>query len=178
MRLEAPSFGLVQIENRTGRTATLYVDGERHHMMDAGDVSVLELPVGSARISFQIRHRVVEEGRVEVRPFQAAIFEAQPVMATLELDSDIPMRGEVYLNSMRVGSVDAHGRLRLSIRPGTHRLQVRDPSGRLLLDRRIQVSGSDMLRLEVRRSSVANNSVSSGHIRPGDVPNGAVYIVD
>jgi hypothetical protein len=178
VRLEAPSFGLVQVQNRTGRTATLYIDGERHHMMDSGDISVLELPLGTARVSLKIRQRVVDQGQVDVKPFRAAVFEGEPATATLELDSDIPVRGEVYVDSMRVGNLDAHGRMRLSLRPGTHRLQVRDPAGRLLLDRRIQVDIFDTVRLRVQNASLANSSGTSGHIRPGSGPSGAVYVVD
>jgi hypothetical protein len=253
IRLKAPSLGLVRVENRTGRAGTLYVDGERQHMLDPGQVTVLELPVGTARLSLKVRQRELDSARVEVRPFKASFFEPElrtgelrinnplrvavrvevdgsqsvaiaphssrvfddllegrvsvliedhhglviertsmeiragarrslevpePEMTLLELQSDHHTRTDVYVDSERVGSLAAHQQLRLAIEPGMHRVQVRDPAGKVLLDRKIRADLYEILSIDVAERSVAHSTGSGGHIRPGGGPSGRVYVVD
>ena len=251
--LRAPSRGLVRVENNTGRAGYLVVDGERERMLDPGEVVIVELPVGVARLSLKHRERSVFSETVEVRPFQAAFFTPEiltgelrvenplripvrvelegeqarlveprssvlfrdlvegrltvrfetldglkiegqsiriraggrrsieipePTLAQLELQSDSPRPADVYVDSTLVGSLGARGDLRLILEPGTHRVQVRDPAGRLLLDRRVQVDVYETLTLRVEVEGVAHSETSSEHIRPGDVPSGRVYVVN
>jgi hypothetical protein len=253
IHLKAPSKGLVRVENRTGRAGTLYVNGERQQMMDPGQVAMLELPLGSARLSLKVRQRELAATRVEVRPFQPSYFEPElltgelrinnplriavrvevdgaqgvviaphtsrvfddllegrvtvliedhqgllierttmeiragarrslevpePQMALLELWSDKHTRSDVYMDSERVGSLEAHGTLRLAVEPGMHRIQVRDPNGRVLLDRRVRLELYESLSFDIDSESVAHSGGSGDHLRPGCGPSGQVYVVD
>ena len=253
LRLEAPQMGFVRVENRAGRAGVLYVDDKRHQMMDPGQVVILELPVGSAQVSFKQRERVIDSMRAEVRPFQAVRFNPEirmgslrvhnplripvwvtvdghsktlveahssrlfgdlmtgeiqvriedphglfiermrteiragsrnsvrvpePTMALLELHSDRNQRADVFVDSQRVATLEARQSLRLAIEPGTHRVQVRDPNGGILVNRLVTVDLYESLALRVEGDSSSRSTASNSHMRPGEAPSGQVYVVD
>ncbi|GEM_PF-6746796 len=102
LRAEVAAWeGLLLFENHTPFGGTVYVDGEEHGWLDAGDQRRIVLAPGRAEVTLRGQGRLLDQDTVVVRTGQrSTLFAEPPAFAELEVVNPLPVAVIVRLDGL------------------------------------------------------------------------------
>ena len=134
VRFAPVSEGLVRVENRTGRDATLLVDGQSQGLLQNGESTEAVTRLGRVTLTLSDRGRTLSQTSLAVGPYQDLRWSAAaPAFGTLLINNPLPITVLVEDARGRTFTVSARGRVELSGLPiGLATVTATRASGELL----------------------------------------------
>lgn len=134
LRFAPVSEGLVSVENRTGREATLLVDGKPQATLRSGESTEVVTRLGRVSLTLSDRGRTLAQTSLAVGAYQDLRWSAAaPAFGALLVSNPLPITVLVEDSRGRTVTVAAHGRVELSGLPvGLSTLTARRASGEQL----------------------------------------------
>ncbi|MCP4809430.1 MAG: hypothetical protein GY913_18625 [Proteobacteria bacterium] len=160
------SSGVVLVDNRSGRSLDLYVDGRFVETVRSGKSSV-RLSLGQHVLALKAGDRTIESRSVNVRSGSTASLRVdKPDAGIVVLTNHEHYDVVVYVDGKQRTRIEAHGSTTIHIH-GEARIDLVDERGsdRMLTSRMVNVDCFDVVGISWG-SAVASASTSSGHVRP------------
>ena len=175
-RAVAPATGDLLVQNPLPMPVYVTTDNGRSTTVKPyGAATIHAVQVGRTTLT---AHRTSGEplarGTVEVRPYDVARWTVPaPATGLVQIRNDDARALEVWMDGARLSFVNPRGQVTLEVKVGTHRVQLRDTAGRMLLDTRVEVDGFETAQVRWSQGPVATTGHSgsahhgsSAHTRP------------
>jgi len=151
VRIEPEDEAFVQITNRTGTTADVFVSSRFVATLAPGASHLAAVEPGRTRLLMIDPHgEILDRGRVDAALDAPTAWIAEPPVrnGTLTMRSTVAIPTTVYVDGRRIGEMAPNGALRAEIPSGHHEVAVVDARGRTLETRSMWIEPGRNERME------------------------------
>jgi hypothetical protein len=164
--IEAPRVADLAVMNPLpiAVVVSLDVDGTETRVLGPSARTVFcNVPVGEVTLTARrTTGEKVDRDTILVKPYDDATWRVDaPTTGLLVVDSDVPLPTTIFVDGIRVASLNADVQRTLELDVGWHRIQVVDPRDRRLEDEWIEVKPFGVASMDVDPSATRPPSVAS-----------------